>query len=40
VKLRGLGQEERDQVVMYSISPGAGAQPAALRDEKTAVKNP
>src|SRR6185369_4894649 len=38
VKLRGLDQEERDQVVMYSISPGAGAQPAA-REEKTAAKN-
>jgi pyrimidine operon attenuation protein/uracil phosphoribosyltransferase len=39
VKLRGLDQEERDQVVMYSISPGAGVQTTAARDEKTAVKN-
>jgi pyrimidine operon attenuation protein/uracil phosphoribosyltransferase len=40
VKLRGLEQEERDQVVMYSIiSPVAGSQPpAAGGDEKTADK--
>jgi hypothetical protein len=40
VKLRGLDQEERDQVVMYSlISPVAGSQPfAAAGDEKPAAK--
>jgi aspartate carbamoyltransferase catalytic subunit len=39
VKLCGLDQEERDQVVMYSLIPVAGSQPsAAAGNEKTAVK--
>ena len=38
VKLRGLEQEVRDQVVMYSIlSPVASAQSSAIGDGKTAV---